>query len=98
MNNDKFYIVILDIVEMTKSFDVKGFHTKFVSTPGIKAWWHYLSSMYIVKVHSGVSAFDISKLVRILAPNKHFFASEIILENYDGWLPKDAWDWIVQNK
>jgi hypothetical protein len=55
-------------------------------------WWHYLQSTWIVvttetpnalasRVHSSMTKGD--KLLVVEMTN-----------NYNGWLPKDAWDWI----
>jgi len=58
------------------------------------SWWHYLESSYIIIVESNITATDICNFIQQLMPNKHFFVSELNLQNHNGWLPKEAWDWI----
>lgn len=98
MNWDKFYIVTLDKGGFLDSFDSKKFHNQLIAAKGINAWWHYLESTYILKVKYGVNAHNIAAYIQKIAPNKKFFTSEITLNNYNGWLPQEAWDWINKNK
>lgn len=94
---DKFYILIIDKGGLLDSFDYKGFHEKLTTANGIKAWWHYLESTYIIKVEFGITAHNVSEYVQKIAPNKKFFVCELNLGNHNGWLPQEAWDWINKN-
>ena len=98
MNWDKFYIITLDKGGLLDSFDSKKFHKQLTSAKGIKAWWHYLESTYIIKVEFGVTAHNIAEYIQKIAPKKKFFASEINFNNYNGWLTQEAWDWIKKHK
>ena len=80
------------------TFDSQKFHSQLINAKGIKAWWHYLESTYIVRVEFGVTAHNISEYIRSIAPNKKFLTSELKLDNYNGFLPQEAWDWINNNK
>jgi hypothetical protein len=55
-------------------------------------WWHYLSSTWLVST---------TKSPQEIVDSIHPYMSEpdslLVCElgpNYQGWLPKDAWDWI----
>ena len=55
-------------------------------------WWHYLENVWIVKTHLTPDEFW-GKLA------KHMYKSDraIIIrveKDYQGWLPKDAWEWL----
>ena len=97
MNSDKFFIITIDIEATLGSFNYREFHNKLIATNGVKAWWHYLESTYIIKVDYSVNANHIAELMKIIAPDKKFFASEINFNDYSGWLPQEAWDWIRDN-
>ncbi|WP_298903188.1 hypothetical protein [uncultured Psychroserpens sp.] len=97
MNWDKFYILIFDNNGIPKTFNQKVFHNNLTQTKGVKAWWHYLESTYIIKVGNSVNASHIVELMKELAPNKKYFTSEINFQDYNGWLPNEAWDWIKEN-
>lgn len=98
MNWDKFYIITMDKGGLLDAFDSKKFHNQLTKANGIKAWWHYLESTYIIRVEYGVTAHNVSEFIRQIAPSKKFFTTEIKLDNYNGYLPQEAWDWINKNK
>jgi hypothetical protein len=55
-------------------------------------WWHYLGSTWLVD-----TALDARQIWERLAP--HVDKNDVCLvigvtRNYQGWLPKEAWDWI----
>lgn len=98
MKKDKFYIITIDKGGLFDMFDVKKFHDQLTTANGIKAWWHYLDSTYIIRVDFGVTAHNISNFIISFAPNKKFFTAELKLDNYNGFLPQEAWDWIKNNR
>lgn len=98
MNWDKFYLIVLDKGGFFDSFDSKKFHKNLTEAEGITAWWHYLDSAYIIKVGYEVTALNVSQFIQQIAPKKRFFTTEITLDNYNGYLPQQAWDWINKNK
>ncbi len=57
-------------------------------------WWHYLESTWIVK-NTNLSADDISsKLLPYIKQGDRLLVIKIDTSNKQGWLPKDAWDWL----
>jgi hypothetical protein len=55
-------------------------------------WWHYLGSTWLVD--TSISADGIWNRI-----GKHFDQNDYALvigvtRDYQGWLPKEAWDWI----
>ncbi len=97
MNREKFFIITIDKEGIMSSFNSKEFHKNLIETKGVKAWWHYLESTYIIKVDYIVNANHVAKLIQKIAPNKKFFTSEIKFNDFNGWLPNEAWDWIRDN-
>ncbi|WP_138432998.1 hypothetical protein [Winogradskyella algicola] len=97
MNWDKFFIITIDNDGIPSSFNIKTFHNRLTNTNGVKAWWHYLESTYIIRVDYSVNTSHISELMKEIAPNKKYFTSEIKFEDYNGWLPNEAWEWIKEN-
>ena len=69
---------------------------KALQSTGI--WWHHLDFTWII-----VSQETIEQLYNRIAPHLHKSDHELILEippnaRYYGWLPKEAWDWIQNNR
>lgn len=82
------YLFVFDRDFLT---DYNNLHNKIKSDIYISNWWHYLNSAYIL-----ISPYDASQLtnsIRSYFPNR-FLLIKITKNNYNGWLPKDAWDWI----
>lgn len=94
----KAYIINFDKGGLLDTFDYKKFHDTLTTAKGVINWWHYIESSYIIIVEKNISATIIGNFVQQYMPNKHFFVSELNLNNHNGWLPKEAWDWINSNK
>ncbi|MCX6232778.1 MAG: hypothetical protein NTZ33_14665 [Bacteroidetes bacterium] len=94
----KAYILIFDKSSLIDNFNYQQFHTTLTTAKGIESWWHYLNNTYILIVDSKISANNISDFVRQHMTNKHFIVVELNLNNHNGWLPKEAWDWIMKYK
>ena len=59
-------------------------------------WWHYLESMWLVKTtNSPKEVFDI--IHPSMDKDDSLFITELS-DNYYGWLPTKAWEWIRNNK
>ena len=58
-------------------------------------WWHYLQSTWLIQ-----TAETPAQLWSRLAPHitqQDFLLIIEVRNNVQGWLPKDAWDWITAN-
>lgn len=56
-------------------------------------WWHYLDSTWIVKTEKNVD--DITSSTRLmLDSNDYLLVIDITNDKTNGWLPRDAWNWI----
>jgi hypothetical protein len=91
----KIYIINYNKIN---GFDYQSFHQSLTTTKGVLNWWHYIESSYIIITDYHITAKNVSDLVRSLMPNVGIFVCELNLNNYDGWLPKEAWEWINKNK
>jgi len=63
------------------------------------AWWHYIDSAWIIR--SDLTANQISTN---LAPHVNISFNNLLIVKIDtditnrqGWLPREAWDWITQH-
>lgn len=91
----KAYILNFDL---DSNFNSVKFHDELIKFDGLVAWWHYLKSSYILIVEFGLTADNITDYVMKIIPNKYFFVSELQLNDHNGWLPQEAWDWINKHK
>lgn len=92
---DKFFLIAFD--NTLVPVQTLQFHQniKNLFTDGyIKAWWHYLPSVYIIKTSSVESVNNIYNKVFSAIPGQNILVIEVTGQNIQGWLPKAAWDWL----
>ena len=77
--------------------DAPSLHKAISNNTLITSWWHYLGSTYIIKSDSSVGTITDDILKNW--PNQRFFMAKIDTTpgNRNGWLPKEAWEWIRNN-
>ena len=59
-------------------------------------WWHYLKSTWLIQTESATAKLVYNTLAT------HIYKADLLLiievtNNYHGWLPKGAWDWMSKN-
>jgi hypothetical protein len=72
--------------------DYSGLLEELKRSPG---WWHYLESTWLIATNETAQ-----QLWERIRPHVHQSDSVLIIEVRDyvqGWLPKEAWDWIQAN-
>ena len=58
-------------------------------------WWHYLDSTWIIVTHEDAQQVW-NRLATRIDKNDYLLVIEV-LDNVQGWLPNDAWEWIHTN-
>lgn len=58
-------------------------------------WWHYLESTWIIVTEE--TANQVWERISSAIDKNDFLLIIEVRDNVQGWLPKDAWDWIHQN-
>ncbi len=56
------------------------------------AWWHYLDSTWLVD--TSLTATGVWERIDPHVDKNDSFLIVGITRDYQGWLPKEAWDWI----
>jgi hypothetical protein len=87
----KAYILVFD---RDDTIDYTAFHSALTKLPTIETWWHYLKSTYLIV--SRYSATELNTEVIKISPGKLLFIVEVNLKNRNGYLPQEAWDWLVK--
>lgn len=89
--NKHAYALMFDIDD---NLDYNVIHQNITSIPGLYSWFHYLQSSYVLISELDTIALA-QEIIRII-PNKRFLVFSVDLRTRNGWLPKDAWDWIAK--
>ena len=55
-------------------------------------WWHYMDNVWIVEANISADAYA-RKLFPYFTTNDRLLVVRITAES-QGWLPKEAWDWL----
>ena len=55
-------------------------------------WWHYLESTWVVNTNLSANDFAF-RLLSHIETTDHLLVARLTRE-HQGWLPKEAWDWL----
>ncbi|MFZ2309990.1 MAG: hypothetical protein WAW11_00410 [Patescibacteria group bacterium] len=55
-------------------------------------WWHYLDSNWLVRTDFNVT--QISSILNKKIDQNDQLLIIRVMKDYDGWLPRDAWNWL----
>lgn len=80
------------------TYDLKGkpianYESLFVALKKIGPWWHYLESTWIVKTNL-TSTQIWNMLAGHITNTDRMIIVKIDTLDKQGWLPKEAWDWL----
>ena len=71
--------------------DYSGLHDEIKKAD---LWWHYLESTWIISTNLSPNTWT-DRLRKHIDKNDHVLVIEVC-DNFNGWLPKKAWDWLHQ--
>lgn len=94
----KAYLIVMHPGHMLDGFNQEAFHKNLTTVQGVVSWWHYMPNAYIILVADDVNATGVTDYVRSIIGSKHFLVTRFNLWDNNGWLPKEAWDWINENR
>lgn len=86
------YLFVYDKDQIT---DYNALHERIKTDPNISNWWHYLNSAYILLSNSNAN--QLAASIRSYFPNGKFLITKITRSDYQGYLARDAWNWILKN-
>ncbi|MBI4706379.1 MAG: hypothetical protein HY761_00435 [Candidatus Omnitrophica bacterium] len=86
----KAYTINYDLKAPNRNYD--GLFVEIKKSP---KWWHFLESTWIIATDETPSQIW-NRLIANLDKNDYLLIIEV-KDNVQGWLPKEAWDWIHAN-
>ena len=90
----KAFLLTYNKGNILEGFNYVKFHKKLTEDPNIISWWHYLDNTYILITEQNINSDYFSNLFIRIGNNKFMFVCEININNTNGLLPREAWDWI----
>ena len=91
---NKAYILTFDKGGIFDRFDYLKFHQQLIKTPNIVDWFHYLENSYILIIPHHIKSNYISDIWQNIGNKRFSFVCELDINNCNGWLPAEAWEWI----
>lgn len=88
----KAYTINYDLKAPNRNYE--ELYEEIKRSPTFK-WWHYLESTWIIMTNETPNQIW-NRLAKHVDKNDYLLIIEVI-DNVQGWLPKDAWDWIHTN-
>jgi len=61
---------------------------------GTGAWWHYLKNTWLIHTNQSVQQVANNLNQYLDQGSADYLLVVEIKKNHQGWLPKDAWDWL----
>jgi hypothetical protein len=58
-------------------------------------WYRYTNNIYIVYTTSDITKWQ-SRLLELVDPDGFMFICEFNINNYNGWMAQNFWDWIMK--
>ena len=59
-------------------------------------WWHFLESTWVLSTRDTVQVWS-NRIQGVIDPNDRFIVVDITDKPRNGWLPKNAWEWLNAN-
>lgn len=87
----KKYLITYDLKD-TPIEAYSSLHSEIKKLSG--RWWHYLESTWIIKTDSLTANTIKDRLQMYMRPGDRLFVVQIDNNDRQGWLPKEAWDWL----
>ena len=87
---NKAYTINYDLKAPNR--DYEGLYEAIKASP---KWWHYLESTWIIATDESVKQVS-ARLKPHIDDNDRLLVIEV-RENFQGWLPKKAWEWLHAN-
>ncbi|AWX56922.1 hypothetical protein AB432_018535 [Brevibacillus brevis] len=85
------YLITYDLNKSGQNYD-----KLYEQIKSCGAWWHYLDSTWLVD--STLNATQIrDRMKNAMDDNDFCLVIKLTNENYQGWLPKKAWNWIHEH-
>jgi len=75
-----------------QNFNSADIHRIITTLSGNSDWWHYLPDVYIIS-NLNTEQFIADRIISEF-PGLLFLVVAVNLNNHNGVLPKDAWEWI----
>jgi len=83
------YLVSYDLVKSSE----RDYTPVYESLKAIGPWWHYLESTWIVHTMQDVN-YVVDTIHAVMRQGDRLLVVQIDNQNRNGWLPREAWDWI----
>jgi len=78
------------------TYNLKGAATSYTqfyeSLKAQGAWWHYMPSTWLIFTNKTPEEMTAALRTHIQTGDHLFIGT--LQDGYNGWLPKDAWDWL----
>lgn len=82
------YLISYDL--QTPGKDYNSLYNILKSAPG---WAHYLESTWFISSNESLEFWH-EKIKNVIDANDNFFIVDISDSGSDGWLPRNAWEWL----
>ena len=83
------YLISYDLIKSAE----RDYTPVYEAIKSIGPWWHYLESSWIVNTENDVN-YVVDTIHAVMRQGDRLLVVQVDNQSRNGWLPKDAWDWI----
>jgi hypothetical protein len=77
----------------------RDYSSLYETIKSAKSWWHYLDSTWLIYSNETVTVNEWSEKIRnVIDANDLFLIVDITNQPRQGWLKKQAWEWIREKE
>ena len=73
----------------------RGYRGLYKEIKKADTWWHHLDSTWIIRTNQNPETWQ-DRLRRYMDKDDSLLIIEV-RNNYQGWLPEEAWQWLERN-
>lgn len=84
--------IYLLTINSSQIFYPDSVHRTVIKDQSIDAWWHYLPNIWLLRTSQNAK-YHADRVISVY-PGLNFLITKIDLNEYNGYLPQAAWDWI----
>lgn len=75
----------------------KDYNALYDTIKSSTSWWHYLDSTWIIQTNQSIDYWS-DKIRNVIDQNDLFIIINITKQPRQGWLKKEAWEWIREKE
>ena len=98
MQPRNLFLIAVEIERGSREFFLEKAKAHIVKNKQMfESWWNYMPGIFIVVCPDSVTLNDINNYLLEFDKSNHYLVIHLEHMTMNGWLPRDAWDWLTKH-